>query len=158
MGEGWPIVKYRDTLQSPVRKQLNRSWCHLDCELGLAQGIMNYVGVQIPHPTRRGNFVKHKDFLPWAAQKQLKRSICRLGCGLGQGQAEGSTSSIVFATWRQCAHMGGHIGATWRIRLNRPSAAVLQSYVKLLWPCITFMTGCWLTQMWLLASVHWICW
>ena len=25
--------------------------------------------------------------------------------------------------WRQCALMGGHIGATWRIRLNRPSAA-----------------------------------
>ena len=26
--------------------------------------------------------------------------------------------SVVFARWRQCAHMGGHIGATWRIRLN----------------------------------------
>jgi len=26
--------------------------------------------------------------------------------------------SIVFARWRQCAHMGGHVGATWRIRLN----------------------------------------
>jgi len=26
--------------------------------------------------------------------------------------------SIVFARWRQCAHRGGHIGATWRIRLN----------------------------------------
>jgi len=25
--------------------------------------------------------------------------------------------SIVFARWRQCAHMGGHIGATRRIRL-----------------------------------------
>jgi len=25
---------------------------------------------------------------------------------------------IVFARWRQCAHMGGHIGATWRKRLN----------------------------------------
>jgi len=27
-------------------------------------------------------------------------------------------SSIVFARWRQCARRGGHIGATWRIRLN----------------------------------------
>jgi len=27
-------------------------------------------------------------------------------------------NKIVFAWWRQCAHMGGHIGATWRIRLN----------------------------------------
>ena len=26
--------------------------------------------------------------------------------------------SIVFARWRQCAQMGGYIGATWRIRLN----------------------------------------
>jgi len=26
--------------------------------------------------------------------------------------------SVVFARWRQCAHMGGHIGATWRIWLN----------------------------------------
>jgi len=28
-----------------------------------------------------------------------------LGCGLGY--AERSTSSIVFARWRQCVHMGG---------------------------------------------------
>jgi len=27
--------------------------------------------------------------------------------------------------------MGEYIGATWRIRLNRPSAAVMQPYVKL---------------------------
>ena len=26
--------------------------------------------------------------------------------------------SVVFARWRQCLHMRGHIGATWRIRLN----------------------------------------
>jgi len=26
--------------------------------------------------------------------------------------------SIVFARWHQCAHMGGHIGTTWQIRLN----------------------------------------
>ena len=28
--------------------------------------------------------------------------------------------------------MGGHIGATWRIRLNRPSAASMRCYVELL--------------------------
>ena len=72
------------------------------------------------------------DILPWAVQKWLNRSICRLGCGLGW--TEGSTSSIVFDMWRQCAHMGGHNGATWRIRLNRPSEVTMQSYVKLLWP------------------------
>ena len=27
-------------------------------------------------------------------------------------------------------HVGGHIGSTWQIQLNRPSAAMMQSYVK----------------------------
>jgi len=30
-------------------------------------------------------------------------------------QADGS---VIFARWRQCAFPGGHIGATWQIRLN----------------------------------------
>ena len=30
----------------------------------------------------------------------------------------------------------GNIGATWRIRLNRPSAAAMRSYVKLLSPLV----------------------
>jgi len=53
-----------------------------------------------------------------------------LGCGLER--AEGNTSSTVFARWRQCAcaQMRGPIGANWRIRLNRPSVAAVQSYVK----------------------------
>jgi len=40
MGRGNPIVKYRDTLQSPVRKRLNRSRCRLGYGLGWAIGIM----------------------------------------------------------------------------------------------------------------------
>jgi len=42
------------------------------------------------------------------------------------------TRSVVFARWRPCALMGGHIGATWRIRLKRPRAAAMLPYVKLL--------------------------
>jgi len=38
---------------------------------------------------------------------------------------------------RQCA-LPEHIGTTWRIRLNRPSAA-MWSYVKLLWPLVCFV-------------------
>jgi len=76
---------------------------------------------------------KYKDFLPWAVQERLNRSICRLDCGLEWAER---TSSIVFARRRQCAHMGRHIGTTWRIRLNRPSAAAMRSYVKLLWPLV----------------------
>jgi len=37
----YPTVKYRDTLQSPARKRLNRSRCRLGCGLGWAVGIMH---------------------------------------------------------------------------------------------------------------------
>jgi len=40
LGKQAPMVKYRDTLQSPVQKWLNRSSCHLDCDHGMAQWIM----------------------------------------------------------------------------------------------------------------------
>jgi len=63
----------------------------------------------------------------------------RLGCGLGW--AEGSISSIVLASWRQCAHMGRHIGATWWIRLNRLSASAMWSHVRLLWPLVKILTN-----------------
>jgi len=57
-------------------------------------------------------------------------------------------SSVVFARWRQCALIGWHNGATWRIRLNRASAAAMRPYGKLLWPfmlllgCITALARC----------------
>jgi len=46
------------------------------------------------------------------------------------------TVSIIFARWRQCAQMAqnAHCTTEW-IQLNRPSA-VMQSYVKLLWPVV----------------------
>jgi len=34
-----------------------------------------------------------------------------------------------------------HIGATWRIRLNRPCAAATRPYVELLWGLINFTTA-----------------
>ena len=34
---------------------------------------------------------------------------------------------------------GVHIDATWRIRLNRPWAAAMRPYVKLLWPLVIFV-------------------
>jgi len=42
----------------------------------------------------------------------------------------------------------GAIGATWRIRLNRPSAAAMRPHVKLLWPlvCLTTTVGHCLTD------------
>jgi len=68
---------------------------------------------------KRSPIVKYRDFLPWAVQKQLNRSICRLGCGLGW--AEGSTSSIVFGRWCQCAQFQSYSpgGATYTTTLRR---------------------------------------
>jgi len=69
LGEnGRPIVKYRDILRSSVERQLNRQRCHLVCGLGWVQGIVSYMGVQIPRG--KGQFwgkgspiVKYTDFL-----------------------------------------------------------------------------------------------
>ena len=75
--------------------------------------------------------LQYRDFLPSGVQKRMNRSIRCSGCGLRW--AEGSTSSIAFTNrWRQCALTGEHKSATWRIRLNRPSVAVMRPYVKLL--------------------------
>jgi len=52
--------------------------------------------------------------LLWAEQRWLNQSICRLGYGLGW--AAGSTGSIVFARWHQCAITGRRISTTWWIR------------------------------------------
>jgi len=41
-----------------------------------------------------------------------------------------------FSRTCQCALARGHIGATWRIRLNRPSSAAMRPYVRLLWPLV----------------------
>jgi len=67
-------------------------------------------------------------------QKRLNLSICRIGCGLEW--AERCTSSIVFARWRQCALMEGHVSVTCRITLNHPSTATMRlmsNYTCYLW-------------------------
>jgi len=40
-GKGRLIIKYRDTLRSPVRMRLKQSRCRLDCGFGWAIGIMS---------------------------------------------------------------------------------------------------------------------
>jgi len=40
---------------------------------------------------------------------------------------------------------GVHIGATWRILLNRLFAAAMRSYVTLLWPFVIISILCWLS-------------
>jgi len=57
-------------------------------------------------------------------QKQLNLSIRHFDCGLKW--AEGCTSSIVFARWRQCALVEGHVAVTCRITVNHPCTAAMR--------------------------------
>jgi len=52
----------------------------------------------------RQTIVKYRDTPRSSMQTRLNRSICHFGCGLEW--AEGSTNSIVFGRWRQCALLG----------------------------------------------------
>jgi len=68
-------------------KQLNRSRCCLGCGLGLAQGTMYYMEVQIPVLKRailgdKSCLEVLSDTLLSSVQKRLNRSRFHLGCGL----------------------------------------------------------------------------
>ena len=93
------------------------------------------MGVQMPH--EKGQFFGER-----VANCQVQR-LSAVSCaetaetidltfGLWTRVAEGSTSLIVFASWRQCAYMGERIGAALRIRFNHPFVAAMRCYVKLL--------------------------
>ena len=134
-GRGFPL--YSIGTQSSVQEWLNQSRCCLGYGLVSKEACIRWG----PNPTCEAAITVGKDMpgipddtVPWSVQKWLNRSICRLGCGLGW--AKGSTSSVVFARWHQCAILGGHITATWWIWLNRSSAVAMWPYVKLLWPLV----------------------
>ena len=122
--------------------ELNWSICRLGCGLRLAEGAMSSVVFSSWHQCPMCTISIILRQCTWqhsavsCAKKRLNRSIWRLGYGFEW--TEGSTKLIIFARWRQCAHVWVHICANWRIRLNRTSAAVMRSYVKLLWPLVKF--------------------
>jgi len=81
--------------------------------------------MKVQIPMGRGKFkrdgasiVKYRDFLPCAVQNRLNRLIYRLGYGLGW--AQGSTSSIIFARWCQCARQH----SACKKRLNRTTEPI----------------------------------
>jgi len=146
-GNWQPVIKYRDTaatcakMAEPIVRPFGL-WAQnapRNHELDWVE-ILRWEGAIFGEGSP---IVKYGDFLPWAVQKWLNRLIWCLGCGLGL--AEGSTISIVFARWRQRAHIGGHIGAMWRIRFNclRRRCDLMWSYVKLLWPLVTVFIILW---------------
>jgi len=85
--------------------RLNRSTCRLDCDLGMAQGIIKEIGVPIPTRRaiwgKRSPIVKYRDFLPFRLWNRVGRRrkhefnrICQM--------APMCRISITFARWRQC--------------------------------------------------------
>jgi len=57
---------------------------------------------------------------------QQPASPIDLPFGLWLEWAEGCANSIVFARWRQCALVGGHVIVGCRIALNHPSTAAMR--------------------------------
>jgi len=134
--KGHPVVKYRDTLWLSIQKRLKWSRCHLRWELRWAQGTM-YILHGGPDPHGKGQF--------WGEEKRIVSigTFCREPCKNGWSCQfaiwivdSGRPKEAQFAKWRQCAHMGRHIDATWRIRLSRLWRRCGQTYVKLLWPLV----------------------
>ena len=103
-----------------LQKRLNRSKYRLGCELGWALLPRNYILMAVQIPKRKGGL-----WGEWTAQDMLGRSIFSKRHNRGQNRYGAD------ADWN--VPDGVHIGATWRIRLNRPCAAAMRPYVR--WRC-----------------------
>jgi len=116
-------------------KRLNRSRCRLGYELGGPKEACIRWG---PDSSCEWAIIRGIDipgYVIWHSAVSCAKiaELINLAFGYVLGWAEGSTS---FNRVCQCALMGGHIGATWQMQLNRPSAAAMRPYVQLLWPLI----------------------
>jgi len=85
-------------------------------------------GLLTPVSRRKHKFNRIRQVAP-----MCPRTLCRELCENGWTDRD--------AVWVEVSvgpgnHVGGHIGATWQIRWNRPSAAVMRPYVKLLWSLV----------------------
>jgi len=103
--------------------------CRLCCGLAWAESITCYM--EGPDPpwegailVDRGAHCKIYALSAVSCEKRLNLSIFRFDCGLGW--ADGCARSIVFARWRQCALVHGHVAVTCRITLNHPSTAAMR--------------------------------
>jgi len=90
-----------------------------------------FQGAQIPH-------VKGQLLMEWTCRAWPTTPCCEL---CKNGWTNWFAIWVVDSGGPKEAHVqsylpGGTIGATWQIRLNRPSAAAMRPYVKLLWPLV----------------------
>jgi len=76
-----------------------------------------------PDPPSEGAIIKGKD-MPGHARRQSAMSCAKMAepidfpFKLWTWVGRGSTTSVVFARFRQCHLMGGHLSATWRFALR----------------------------------------
>jgi len=93
-------------------------------EVGIGTGHIVLMGTQLPRPKKQAGHNSPAKFSARVYCGQTAGWIkMSLGTEIGFGPgnivldsdpaAKGSTSSSVFVRWRQCAHTGRHIGATW---------------------------------------------
>ena len=128
-GNRQTIVNNTDTPRSFVQRRLNRLRCRLGCGHAWAESITCYVGGPDPPwevaiPVDRGAHCKVQALFAISCAK-MASTICHFDCRLEW--AEGCTSSIVFARWRQCVLVEGHIAVIcrithWTTRLRRRCA------------------------------------
>jgi len=117
------------TVISPV-KWLNRLRMPFGMWTWVGPGNHVLIGVQIP-PCR--GVISGGKKRPAVKYRILCRELWR----------NGWLVVIGIGTWvdpRKHYWMGVHTGATWPIRLNRPCAAAMRPYVKLLWPLVITKT------------------
>ena len=98
-------------------------------------------------------YIENQKWLPWQHPLEPQNRLCRHQIAwprkptprIKQRVASYHTSEVIAhpKAKRGChgnhfwfSIYGVHIGATWIIRLNRPCAAAMRPYVKLLWPLV----------------------
>jgi len=120
-----PIVKHRDTLRSSVQKRLNRSRCRLGYGLGWAQGSMYYIE---PRKDTTGHDRQHSAA---SCAKTAEPIDLTFGLWTPVGRRKHKFNRICQVA-PMCPYGRAHYRNIWQIRLNRPSAAAMRPYVKLL--------------------------
>ena len=133
----------RPTVTDRVTWSVCRSVCHdhdssknswmrycMGCGLRWEQGTMYYTGEQQPwgsrSPIRRGNFEAERGS---PSIGTLWHELCKNGW---------TDRDVIWDVDPGGSNVldGVHIGATWRIRLNRPCASAMWPFCQLLWPLL----------------------
>jgi len=123
-------LSVRLSQSATLQKWQKRSRCCLSCGLGWAQKHVLDGGTDLP--MRRGSFE-----VKGAAHCKVQ-VLCSELCKNGWTHRDAVWDVDSGGPKEPCIRLL-HIGATWRIRLNRP--CTMRPYVNLLWPLVIIKTG-----------------